>query len=81
MKYYVGQLLKEGTAPSEDEFNFKFMRYSRKAADHFVWPDCDDEAIASLEDIMRELSPPKPARRGGLIFQATEIHPYMKWIY
>ena len=81
-KYYIGQLLNEGTVPSEDEYNFKFLRYSRKTAGHFIWPDCDDEAVASLQDIKRELSTPKSARRGGgLLFLPKEIGPYMKWIH
>lgn len=70
-KYYIGQLLNEGTVPSEDEYNFEFLRYSRKAAGHFIWPDCDDEAVASLQDIKYELSMPKSARRGGLLFFAA----------
>jgi hypothetical protein len=80
-KYYVGQLLDKGTDPSANEFNFKFMRYSRKVADHFVWPNYADEAVVSLEDVTLELSPPKCARRGRLIFLAQQTSPYMKWIH
>jgi len=79
-KFYVGKLLSELTDPSENTYNFNFMRYPRKAANHFVWPDCEDEAVAPLEDIVRELSMPKRARRGGLIFLAAETAPYMKWM-
>jgi len=80
VEYYVGQLLKKGTDSSSNEFNFKFMRYSRKVANQFVWPNIVDESIAPLEDVQLELSPPTCARRGGLIFLAKEISPYMKWI-
>ena len=80
MKYFVGQLLKNGTNASLNEFNFKFMCYSRKVANQFVWPNADDEAVVSLEDVRIELSAPKCARRGGLIFLGSELGPYMKWI-
>lgn len=74
-KYYVGQLSDELTDPSENTYNFSFLRYSRKTANHFVWPECEDEAVAPLEDIVRELSMPKRARHGGGLISGSRNCP------
>jgi hypothetical protein len=79
-RYYVGELLKAGTHPARDEYNFKFLRYSRKVPYQFVWPNAQDEACVSLVDVKVELSVPKRGRRGELLFLSQEISPYMKWI-
>jgi hypothetical protein len=36
VKYYVGKLLETETDASVNEFNFKFMRYSKRVANQFV---------------------------------------------
>jgi hypothetical protein len=64
-RYYVGQLLETGTDAARNQFNFKFMRYSRKVANQFVWPNAQDEALVSLEDIKCELSPQSVAGVGS----------------
>lgn len=80
VKYYVGMMLKSGTVPLHNEFNFRFMRYSKTGANKFIWPNVQDEAVVPLEDVKLELSPPTSGRHSELIFSQSELSPYMKWI-
>lgn len=79
-RYYVGQVITEGTVASKGVYNVKFMRYCRKASYQFAWPQADDESIMSRQDFVVQLSCPTSGRRGTLIFAGSELGPYMKWM-
>jgi len=51
-RYYVGQVITEGTVASKGVFNVKFMRYCRKAPYQSACPQADDESIMSRQDFV-----------------------------
>jgi hypothetical protein len=81
-RYYVGQVIEdESRSTSSDDYSIKFMRYSRTSTPfQFGWPVAVDEAIMSRSDFVIHLSRPKSGRRGTLVFDGSEIGPFMKWM-
>lgn len=65
----------------DDNIEINFLRYSKKVRNKFIWPTVKDQGFIPRKEIISSLSEPVLDRRQGLLFNLSEIKPYLSTMH